>query len=70
VNPLTALGAALAAAHFGAPLAYYAAAKRWLGQPWRIRPDPAYAPTVTVAYDEPQCGGAGKAYIEAIPERD
>jgi len=48
VNPLTALGAALAAAHFGVPLAYYAAAKRWLGQPWRIRPDPAYAPTVTV----------------------
>jgi cellulose synthase/poly-beta-1,6-N-acetylglucosamine synthase-like glycosyltransferase len=49
VNPLTALGAALAAAHFGAPLAYYAAAKRWLGQPWRIKPDPAYTPAVMVA---------------------
>ena len=37
---LTALGAALAAAHFGAPLAYYAAAMRWLKTPWRIKPDP------------------------------
>ena len=46
---LTALGAALAAAHFGAPLAYYAAARRWLKMPWRIKPDPAYAPIVTVA---------------------
>ena len=45
---LTALGAALAAAHFGAPLAYYAA-RRWLKTPWRIRPDPAYAPVVMVA---------------------
>ncbi|NAZ34131.1 MAG: hypothetical protein GU356_07595 [Pyrobaculum sp.] len=49
MNPLTALGAALAAAHFGAPLAYYAAAKRWLKQPWRIKPDPTYTPAVTVA---------------------
>jgi cellulose synthase/poly-beta-1,6-N-acetylglucosamine synthase-like glycosyltransferase len=49
MDPLTALGAALAAAHFGAPLAYYAAAKRWLKMPWRIRPDPAHTPTVTVA---------------------
>jgi hypothetical protein len=47
---LTALGAALAAAHFGAPLAYYAAARRWLKMPWRIKPDPAYAPTATVTY--------------------
>jgi len=46
---LTALGAALAAAHLGTPLAYYAAARRWLKMPWRIKPDPAYAPTVTVA---------------------
>jgi uncharacterized membrane protein YiaA len=46
---LTALGAALAAAHFGAPLAYYAAARRWLKMPWRIKPDPAYLPAVTVA---------------------
>jgi hypothetical protein len=46
---LTALGAALAAAHFGTPLAYYAAAKRWLKQPWRIKPDPAHATTVKVA---------------------
>jgi hypothetical protein len=46
---LTALGAALAAAHFGTPLAYYAAARRWLKTPWRIKPDPAYAPTVKVA---------------------
>jgi len=46
---LTALGAALAAAHFGAPLAYYAAARRWLKTPWRIKPDPAYLPAVTVA---------------------
>ncbi|AKT34812.1 Glycosyltransferase involved in cell wall biogenesis [Pyrobaculum sp. WP30] len=44
---LTALGAALAAAHFGAPLAYYAAKKR-IRQPWRVRPDPAYASAVTV----------------------
>ena len=49
MDPLTALGAALAAAHFGTPFAYYAAARRWLKQPWRIRPDPAYAPTATVA---------------------
>jgi len=41
---LTALGAALAAAHFGAPLAYYVAARRWLGQPWRIRPTPPTSP--------------------------
>jgi cellulose synthase/poly-beta-1,6-N-acetylglucosamine synthase-like glycosyltransferase len=46
---LTALGAALAAAHFGTPLAYYAAARRWLKTPWRIKPDPAYLPAVTVA---------------------
>ena len=39
---LTALGAALAAAHFGVPLAYYAAARRWLKQPWRIKPEPYY----------------------------
>jgi len=45
---LTALGAALAAAHFGAPLAYYAATRRWLKTPWRIKPDPAHTPTVTV----------------------
>jgi len=57
---LTALGAALAAAHFGVPLAYYAAARQRLKMPWRIKPDPAYAPTVTVAYDEPQRGGAGR----------
>jgi biofilm PGA synthesis N-glycosyltransferase PgaC len=49
MDPLTALGAALAAAHFGTPLAYYAAARRWLKQPWRIKPDPAYTPAVTVA---------------------
>jgi hypothetical protein len=36
---LTVLGAALAAAHFGTPLAYYAA-RRWLKTPWRIKPDP------------------------------
>jgi biofilm PGA synthesis N-glycosyltransferase PgaC len=46
---LTALGAALAAAHFGTPLAYYAVAKRWLKTPWRIKPNPAYAPAMTVA---------------------
>jgi biofilm PGA synthesis N-glycosyltransferase PgaC len=50
MDPLTALGAALAAAHFGTPLAYYAAARRWLKKPWRIKPDPAHAPTVTVPY--------------------
>jgi hypothetical protein len=47
---LTALGAALAAAHFGTPLAYYAAARRWHKTPWLIQLDPAYAPTVTVPY--------------------
>jgi biofilm PGA synthesis N-glycosyltransferase PgaC len=46
---LTALGATLTAAHFGTPLAYYAAARRWLKKPWRIKPDPAYLPAVTVA---------------------
>ncbi len=35
------------AAHFGAPLAYYAVKKR-IRQPWRIRPDPASASAVTV----------------------
>jgi len=49
MDPLTTLGAALAAAHFGTPLAYYAVAKRWLKMPWRIKPDPAYLPAVTVA---------------------
>jgi len=49
MDPLTALDAALAAAHFGAPLAYYAAARRWLKMPWRIKPDPAYLPAMTVA---------------------
>ena len=44
---LTALGAALAAAHFGTPLAYYAAKKR-IRQPRRVRPDPASASAVTV----------------------
>jgi hypothetical protein len=47
MDPLTALGAALAAAHFGTPLTYYAVAKRWLKTPWRIKPDPASAVTVT-----------------------
>jgi len=49
MDPLTALGAALAVAHFGAPLAYYAAARRWLKMPRRVKPDPAYTPAVTVA---------------------
>jgi len=35
--------------HFAAPLAYYAAAKRWLRLPWGVRRDPSYTPTVTVA---------------------
>ena len=48
MDRLTALGAALAAAHFGMPLAYYAAARRRLKMPWRTKPDPAYAPAVTV----------------------
>jgi cellulose synthase/poly-beta-1,6-N-acetylglucosamine synthase-like glycosyltransferase len=46
---LTALGAVLTAAHFGMPLAYYAAARRWLKMHWRTKPDPAYTPAVTVA---------------------
>ena len=46
---LETLGAALAALHFAAPLAYYAAAKRWLKTPWRLRRDHTYTPTVTVA---------------------
>jgi len=46
---LTALGAALAAAHFSTPLTYYAVAKRWLKTPWRVKLDPSYAPAVTVA---------------------
>jgi len=61
---LTALGAALAAAHFGAPFAYYAAARRWLKMPWRIKPDPASLPAVTVAipiYNEAR-------HIEEKPE--
>jgi biofilm PGA synthesis N-glycosyltransferase PgaC len=49
MDPLTALGAALAAAHFGTPLTYYAVAKRWLKTPWRVKLDPSYAPAVTVA---------------------
>ena len=44
MDPLTALGAALAAAHFGMPLAYYAAARRWLKMPWRIKPTPPTPP--------------------------
>ena len=46
---LTALGAALVAAHLGTPITYYAAAKRWLKTPWRVKLDPSYAPAVTVA---------------------
>jgi len=49
VNPLMTLGAALAVIHFAAPLAYYAAARRWLRLPWGVRRDPAHTPTVTVA---------------------
>ncbi len=40
---------ALTAIYFGMPLAYYAAARRWLKTPWRIKPDTAYLPAVTVA---------------------
>jgi hypothetical protein len=43
MDHLTALGAA----HFGTPLAYYAAKKR-IRQPRRIKPDPAYASAATV----------------------
>jgi len=47
VDPLTALGVASATAQFGTPLAYYAAAKRWLKLPWGVKRDD-YIPTVTV----------------------
>ncbi|MCC6020613.1 MAG: glycosyltransferase [Thermoproteaceae archaeon] len=70
MDPLTALGAALAAAHFGAPLAYYAAAKRWLKMPWRIRPDPAHTPTVTVAIPTYNEAGHIEEKLEDIYRQD
>ena len=45
---LEAIGAALAGAHFGVPLAYYWKAKSWLRRGWGIREDEGYAPRVTV----------------------
>ncbi|ABP49967.1 MAG: glycosyltransferase family 2 protein [Pyrobaculum arsenaticum] len=42
------LGLALAALHFGVPLGYYAAAKRWLRRDWGIKEDVRYTPRVTV----------------------
>ena len=56
VNPL-AVALTLAAVHFGAPLAYYVEAKRWLKRPWDVKRDLQHTPTVTVAiltYNEGQ----------------
>lgn len=46
---LEAAGAALAAMHFGVPLAYYLYLRRaWLHRPWRLRRDPGYTPRVSI----------------------
>ncbi len=46
---LEALALALAGAHFGAPLLYYACMRRrYLGRPWGVRADEGYRPRVTV----------------------
>jgi biofilm PGA synthesis N-glycosyltransferase PgaC len=48
VDPL-AVALVLVAVHFGAPLAYYVEAKRWLKRPWDVKRDLQHTPTVTVA---------------------
>jgi cellulose synthase/poly-beta-1,6-N-acetylglucosamine synthase-like glycosyltransferase len=40
--------AALAAAHFVAPLAYYSYARRWLRRPWGVEPREGHTPTITI----------------------
>ena len=40
--------AALAAAHFAAPLAYYLYAKRWLRRPWDVEARDGYTPYITI----------------------
>ncbi|AET33421.1 glycosyltransferase [Pyrobaculum ferrireducens] len=40
--------AALAAAHFAAPLAYYLYARRWLRRPWGVEPREGHTPTITI----------------------
>ncbi len=46
---LDLLALALAAVHFGVPLAYYLYATRvWLRRPWEVRVDEGYRPRVTV----------------------
>lgn len=42
------LALALAAVHFGAPLAYYSYLRKWLDKPWGVKKDPGYRPRVTV----------------------
>jgi hypothetical protein len=48
VDPL-AVDLALVAVHFGAPLAYYAEAKRWLKRPCDVKRGLQHTPTVTVS---------------------
>ena len=47
MDPL-AVALVLVAVHFGAPLAYYVEAKRWLKRPWDVERDLQHTPTVTV----------------------
>ena len=67
---LETLGAALAALHFAAPLAYYAAAKRWLKTPWRLRRDHTYTPTVTVAIPTYNEAGHIEEKLEDVYRQD
>ena len=48
MDPL-AVALVLVAVHFGAPLAYYVEAKRWLKRPWDVKRDLQHTPTITVA---------------------
>ncbi len=44
-----AVALTLVAVHFGAPLAYYVEAKKWLKRPWDVKRDLQHTPTVTLA---------------------
>jgi cellulose synthase/poly-beta-1,6-N-acetylglucosamine synthase-like glycosyltransferase len=64
------IAAALAAAHFGVPLAYYAVARRWAAAPWDVRRDPAYAPRVAVIVPTYNEAGLIDRKLANIAEQD
>ncbi|MGC9119250.1 MAG: glycosyltransferase family 2 protein, partial [Thermoproteus sp.] len=64
------IAAALAAAHFGVPLAYYAVVRRWASAPWDVRRDPAYAPRVAVIVPTYNEAGLIDRKLANIAEQD